>query len=108
MAKHTYVVKVPRPDPKSYNPDRPITGLVQNQLLHLSVAERHLPEHHRSGIDPYSVNTEAKAAKYVAHLTAKLHAVGKKKSRSKKQSAKVHQGGEVKRKNPTQRKVKSR
>lgn len=86
MAKHAYIVKVPKPDPKSYNPDRPITSLVQNQLFHLRVTELSLPEHHRSGMDLYSITTEAKAAKYIAHLTGKLHLAGGKQQRAKEES----------------------
>jgi hypothetical protein len=86
VANHVYVIKVPKPDPKSYNPNRSITGLVQNQLFHLSVAERHLPEHHRSGIDPYSIDSEGKAAEYIRRLTAKLHPEGAKTPRASKRS----------------------
>lgn len=80
MAKHSYVVKVPRLDQGTYNPDRQLTGLVQNQLFHFRLAERQLPEEHRSGIDLYSIDTEAKAAEYIGHLTAKLHLAGGKKA----------------------------
>jgi hypothetical protein len=80
MTKHSYVVKVPRPDPGSYNPDRQLTGLVQNQIFHFRLAERQLPEEHRSGIDLYSIDTEAKAAEYIGRLTAKLHLAGRRKA----------------------------
>lgn len=73
MTKHSYVVKVPKPDPESYNPGRKMTGLVQNQIFHFRLAERQLPEEHRSGKDLYSIDTEAKAAEYIGHLTEKLH-----------------------------------
>lgn len=79
MTKHSYVVKVPKPDPGSYNPERRMTGLVQNQIFHFRLAERQLPEEHRSGVDHYSIDTEAKAAEYIRHLTGKLHLAGGKK-----------------------------
>jgi hypothetical protein len=75
MKKHTYVVKAPKPHPKAYNPDRPMTDLVRNQILHLSVAERHLDERHQTGTDVHSIQTEREASQYIGHLTKKLHAV---------------------------------
>jgi hypothetical protein len=89
MAKHNYVVKVPAPNPKSYNPERPITALVQNQLFHLSVAERHLGPRHQSGIDVYSIKTEGKAAEYIQHVTKKLHLAGKNRSGATTKSTKT-------------------
>jgi hypothetical protein len=73
MAEHKYIVKVRTPGPGTYNPSRPITSLVRNQILHLSLVERHLPKQHRSGIDVYSIKTEAQASKYIHLLTRKLH-----------------------------------
>jgi hypothetical protein len=73
MKKHTYVVKVPKPHPKAYNTDRPMTDLVRNQILHLSVAERHLEERHQTGTDVHSIRTEREASEYIGHLTKKLH-----------------------------------
>ncbi|HET7106841.1 MAG TPA: hypothetical protein VFI38_08525 [Candidatus Acidoferrum sp.] len=86
MKKRAYVVKVPRPDPGSYNPDRRMTGLVQNQIFHFKLAERELPEEHRSGVDHYSIDTEAKAAEYIGHLTRKLHLAGASKQAGGKKS----------------------
>ena len=81
--KYKYVVKVPQPALGSYNPDRPITSLVRNQILHLSLAERHLPKTERSGIDIYSLKTEGQASEYIHHLTRKLHPQGSKLGKSK-------------------------
>ena len=80
MRKRSYVVNVPKPEAGSYNPDRRMTGLVQNQIFHFRLAERQLPEEHRSGVDHYSIDTEAKAAEYIGRVTEKLHLAGKKKS----------------------------
>jgi hypothetical protein len=73
MKKHPYVVQVPKPHPKAYNPDRPITDLVRNQILHLSVAELHLEKRHRTGTDVHSIRTEREASEYIRHLTGKMH-----------------------------------
>jgi len=75
MKKHTYVVKVPKPHPKAYDPDRTMTDLVRNQILHLSVAERHLEERHQTGTDVHSIRTEREASEYIGHLTRKLHSL---------------------------------
>lgn len=82
MSKHAYVVKVLRPHPRVYNPDRPISDLVKNQLLHLSLVERHLPKRHRTGRDVYSIQTEREASEYIRHITSKLHPEGAKKQKA--------------------------
>lgn len=81
MGKHKYTVKVSVPPPHAYNPDRPITDLVRNQIMHLSLAERHLEKRHRSGIDVYSIQSERQASEYIHHLTKKLHPEGAKKAK---------------------------
>lgn len=73
MPKHKYVVKVPRPHKPRHEPGRPITDLVRNQLLHLSVAQRSLPKQHHAPMDVYSIETDAQAAEYIRHITSKLH-----------------------------------
>jgi hypothetical protein len=75
MAKHSYVVKVPRPHAKRFEPHRPITDLVRNQLLHLSLAQRHLPREHHHPTDVYSIKTEGEASEFIRHVTAKLHSM---------------------------------
>src|SRR5690348_2952320 len=84
MTKHKYVISVPKPQPNAYNPDRPVSDLVRNQIFHLSVAERHLAKRHRSGIDIHSIKTEQQASEYIHHLTKKLHPEGALKSRPTK------------------------
>jgi hypothetical protein len=86
MKKHKYVVPVSKPHPSAYNADRPITDLVRNQILHLSLAERHLATRHRTGIDVYSIQTEREASEYIHHLTKKLHPEGAKPPRKSKES----------------------
>jgi hypothetical protein len=86
MKQHKYVVQVQKPHPKAYNPDRPITDLVRNQILHLSLAERHLDKRHQTGIDVYSIQTERQASEYIHHLTRKLHPEGEKPPHKGKKS----------------------
>jgi len=78
MKTHKYVVPVPKPHPSAYNPDRPISDLVRNQILHLSVAERSLEKHNQSPVDVHSIKTERQASEYIHHLTKKLHEHAKK------------------------------
>jgi hypothetical protein len=78
MAKHSYVVKVTRPHAKRFEPHRPNTDLVRNQLLHLSLAQRHLPREHHHPSDVYSIKTEGEASEFIRHVTAKLHSMKKK------------------------------
>ena len=73
MSKHKYVVPVPRPHKPRFEPDRPITDLVRNQLLHLSLAQRTLPKHHQAPTDVYSITTDREASEYIHHITGKLH-----------------------------------
>src|SRR2546421_11250351 len=73
MPKHKYVVPVPRPHAPRFELDRPITDLVRNQLLHLSLAQRTLPKQHHARVDVYSIKTEGGASEYIRHITAKLH-----------------------------------
>jgi len=83
MTKHKFVVEVPPTQANAYNPDRPMTDLVRNQVMHLSLAERHLEPQHRTGTDIYSIHTEWQASEYIAHLTKKIHEKqksGKRKS----------------------------
>ncbi len=89
MAKHKYVVPVPRPHKPRFEPDRPITDLVRNQLLHFSLAQRTLPKHHQAPADVYSITTDQEASEYVRHITGKfhLHAAGKLKPAKKSSPA---------------------
>jgi len=73
MSKHKYVVPISRPHKPRFEPDRPITDLVRNQLFHLSLAQHSLPKHHHAPKDVYSITTEGEASEYIQHITAKLH-----------------------------------
>jgi hypothetical protein len=83
MTKYKLVVEVPATQANAYNPDRPISDLVRNQVMHLSLAERHLELRDRTGKDIYAIQTERQASEYIAHVTKKIHEkqkTGKRKS----------------------------
>ena len=84
MKTRKYVVSVPKPHPSAYNPDRPISDLVRNQILHLSVAERSLEKRHQSSVDVHSIKTERQDSEYIHHLTRKLHEHAKKDKPTRK------------------------
>ena len=89
MSKHKYVVPVPRPHAPRFEPHRPITDLVRNQLLHLSLAQRSLPKQHHAPVDVYSIKTEGEASEYIRHITAKLHLRGEGKLARKKSKSRA-------------------
>lgn len=86
MAKHSYVVKVLPPHAPRFEPHRPITDLVRNQLLHLSLAQRNLPKHHHCPTDVYSIETDHEASEFIRHVTSKLHSLKGKAAKSAKKT----------------------
>src|SRR5689334_14561019 len=84
------MIDVPAVEKEAYNPDRPISGLIQMQLVHLSTAENGLPPKRRTGINIATLHTEGQAAEYIQKVTAELHRAGKaaKKPTKKKTSGK--------------------
>ena len=84
MKTHKKVIVVEKTPSGAYNPDRPISDLVHNQILHLSVAERSLEKRHRSPLNVHDIKTERQASEYIHHLTKKLHALGPQSKPSKK------------------------
>lgn len=98
MAKeYTKTVEVPEFDEKAaYDHDRPISGLIRNQLLHLHTAEQFLPEKNRTGENINQLLTELQASKYIQNVTALLHRYGKpgkKKAPRKKKAASGKRAG---------------
>jgi hypothetical protein len=83
------MIDVPAVEKEAYNPDRPISGLIQMQLIHLSTAEQMLPPNiRRTGINIATLHTEGQAAEYIQKVTALLHRAGKaKKTRTTKKSS---------------------
>lgn len=67
------VIKLPKPAAGSMNKNRPVSGLLKAQVMHLREAEKKLPAHEQSGIDPETIKTEGEAAEYLRKVTARLH-----------------------------------
>jgi hypothetical protein len=71
---HTFVVDVARTPAGAYNPDRPLSGLLENQIRRLHEPERRLPRRHHTGVDVGMIKTEGQAAAYIGRVTAAIHA----------------------------------
>ena len=72
-------IDVPDFDEKAaYDHDRPISGLIRTQLLHLHQAENlSLPPERRTGININDLQTERQASEYIRKATVLLHRHGK-------------------------------
>jgi hypothetical protein len=72
----------------AYNPDRPISGLIRTQLLHLHHAE-HLviPPKERTDININTLHTERQASEYIQKVTALLHKHGRKSTKKARKPA---------------------
>ncbi len=72
-------IDVPDFDEKAaYDHDRPISGLIRTQLLHLHQAENlSLPPGRRTGININDLQTERQASEYIQKATVLLHRHGK-------------------------------
>jgi hypothetical protein len=81
------IIDVPAVEKEAYNPDRPISGLIQMQLIHLSTAEQKLPAKQRTGTNIATLHTEGQAAEYIQKVTAMLLKAGKDKKPAAKKSA---------------------
>jgi len=93
----TFTVKRSKFDARAaYNHDRPISGLIRTQLLHLHTAEQHLKPEKRTNININNLLTEKQASEYIQKVTALLHEHGKaakrktagKKTKAAKKAAK--------------------
>ena len=82
------MIDVPAVEKEAYNPDRPISGLIQMQLVHLHTAEQTLPPRQRTGVNIAMLHSEGQAAEYMQRVTALLHRAGKAKKKAKKTAAK--------------------
>ena len=69
------IVRVPKPNSKSYNPDRPLAKntLLLNQVRHFLELEKTLPPEQRTGTKLEDLETEAQAGDYTATVTAIFH-----------------------------------
>ena len=68
-------VRVPKPSPKSFRQDRPISknSLIQNQVEHMHQLELDLVSQLNSGIRFEDVRTEGDAAEYIRRITNIFH-----------------------------------
>ncbi len=69
------VIRYPKTPRRSFKKRRPLAKncLLQSQLNHFLEVERGLPEEHRSKMPPHRIDTEEKAARFIQHITLKLH-----------------------------------
>ncbi len=81
MADKIRMIDVPEVEPEAYNHDRPISGLIHMQLVHLSAAEQTMPPAQRTGVNIAMLHTEREAAEYIQKVTAMLHRLGKSKKK---------------------------
>ena len=86
------IIDVPQVEKEAYNPDRPISGLIQMQLIHLSTAEQTLPPKQRTGINIATLHTEGQAAEYIQKVTTMLHRAGKAKKQAAKKTTRKNAG----------------
>jgi len=70
------VIKVPKPPQSAMNPDRPVSSLLKNQIIHLQEAEFRLPANQQTNIYINRIKTEGEAAEYIRQVTAQLHPQG--------------------------------
>jgi hypothetical protein len=68
------VIKVPRPPKSAFNPNRPMSSLLEWQVEHLHEAEKRLPVQHRTDIYINAIKTEGEAANYIRAVTEAIHA----------------------------------
>src|SRR5579864_6002973 len=69
MSDNIPIIDVPEVEPEAYNPNRPISGLIHAQLVHLSAAEQRLPASKRTGMNIAMLHTEGEAAAYIQKVT---------------------------------------
>jgi hypothetical protein len=77
--KYAFVIAVRKTDRSAYNPDRPISSLIEHQIQHLHRVEKALPPRRQTGIDVASIRTERQASNYIQKVTALLHPQGARK-----------------------------
>src|SRR5882724_3799100 len=67
------IIKIPAPPKSSMNRDRPVSGLLKSQILHLQEAEFRLPAKYQTNIYIHSIQTEGDAGKYIRQVTQAIH-----------------------------------
>lgn len=74
MATPSPVIRVPKPQRASFNPNRPLVKntLLLNQVQHFRRLEQELPPERQTGVDFNSIQTEGQAGDYIRKMTAIL------------------------------------
>ena len=57
----------------AWNPNRPMSSLLEWQVEHLHEAEKRLPRHHHTSIYVNAIKTEGEAAEYIRAVTGAIH-----------------------------------
>jgi hypothetical protein len=69
------MIAVPQPPPGSGKPDRKISGLLREHIMHIHEVEMTLPPAQQTGLDITKIETVAQAGEYIERMTAILHPV---------------------------------
>jgi phospholipase C len=72
-ADNSQAISIPKPPLTAMKPDRPLSGLLRDQIDHFHKAELTLPLDQQTGIDVHSIQTEAQASAYIKQITERLH-----------------------------------
>jgi len=67
------IIKIPAPPKSSMNRDRPVSGLLKSQILHLQEAEFRLPAKYQTNVYIHSIRTEGDAGDYIREVTQAIH-----------------------------------
>ncbi len=65
-------IPVPKPSPAAKNLNRPISGLLRDQVVHLHQVELTLPPDQQTGIDINTIRTEGQAAVYMNDVMRRI------------------------------------
>jgi hypothetical protein len=68
------IIKIPAPPKSSMNQDRPVSGLLKAQIVHLQAAELRLPAKYQTNLYIHSIRTEGDAGEYIREVTQAIHA----------------------------------
>jgi len=79
------IIRVPKPSPASFNPERPLheNSLLASQVRHCREIEAKLRPQKQAAKKYQSIETEGQAAAYIRQVTLRLH---KRKVRKQKGS----------------------
>lgn len=66
------IIAVPQPPPGSSNPDRQVSGLLQEHMQHIHEVEMTLPPEKQTGIDISQIKTMRQASEYIGKVTSIL------------------------------------